>query len=539
MQVQTRDQASRSDSPGPARATGADSRAGLNRRDGAAGYDEVMRSGVRRLGWVIGAAVAACKSRPTPPARHGDAAVAAAVDTAAVAVDAATAERWGGAILVPSQPPLEFELVWDTGRATMAIPAQHLAATPLVDVASDGAVMTFTLVPAGAAPPDHARFRVERAADGQTARGTLAQHGGEYRVRMKRLGADEHVGAGPTRPQTPIPPFPYDLREAQYASADGTRLAGTLTVPRGGGRYPAVLLISGTGAQDRDETIAGHQPFWVLADHLTRAGIAVLRVDDRGVGGSGGDTAATDLDGKVADVAAGLAWLRQQPDLDGARLGLIGHSEGGLIAPMAASQPALRVGFVIALAGPGLPGRDVSLHQLAAQLRARGAAPALIDTAVAGQRALLDAQATSADPAVLTPVVEAHLAAMAAALPEAERAAVSGDARARLVADGVAGLASAASRSFSRTDPAPYWRQVTCPALALNGALDLQVLPDENLAAIAAANPAVTTRVLPGLNHLFQPARRGLPDEYPLIETTIDPAALDAIGAWLTTQLHR
>ena len=168
------------------------------------------------------------------------------------------------------------------------------------------------------------------------------------------------------------------------------------------------------------------------------------------------------------------------------------------------------------------------------------AAAALAQTSPLDElQALLDAQATSADPAVLTPVVEAHLAAMAAALPEAERAAVSGDARARLVADGVAGLASAASRSFSRTDPAPYWRQVTCPALALNGALDLQVLPDENLAAIAAANPAVTTRVLPGLNHLFQPARRGLPDEYPLIETTIDPAALDAIGAWLTTQLHR
>ncbi|MBL8623087.1 MAG: alpha/beta fold hydrolase [Myxococcales bacterium] len=457
----------------------------------------------------------------------------------------AAGERWGGAIEIAGQVPLEFELMWMPGpAATMAIPQQGLAATALVDVTATGNAMTFTLQPPGAAPAAYARFAVERAADGTTARGTLKQNGAELPVRMRRLADGEVVGAAPVRPQEPKPPLPYDAREASYASKDGTRLAGTLTVPRGGGPHPAVVLITGTGAQDRDESLAGHKPFLVLADHLTRHGVAVLRVDDRGVGGSGGDTAATDLDGKVEDALAGVAWLRQQPDIDGARVGLVGHSEGGVIAPMAASRPDARIAFIVLLAGPGVTGAQVSLRQLEQIMRVGGSDEATIKAAVDGQRVLLAAQARTADPVELRKAIEARIDQLAQLASPVERAQFTGDARTAMITNGLAGLASPASRSFSLTDPAPYLAKVRCPVLALGGSLDLQVAADENLAAIQAAlarggNPDVTVATLPGLNHLFQPARRGLIDEYAQIETTFDPAALERVSTWLTARAAR
>ena len=454
-----------------------------------------------------------------------------------------TAERWGGAIVIPNEPPLEFELRWTPStppRGTMAIPAQRLAATALTDVGATATTMTFTLEPAGAALAGFARFTVERSDDSQTARGTLAQHGATFPVRMRRITEDEVVADGPVRPQLPKPPFPYDARDAAYQSQDGTALAGTLTVPRGAGPHPAVVLITGTGAQDRDESLMGHRPFFVLADHLTRRGIAVLRVDDRGVGGSGGDTAATDLEGKTDDALAGIAWLARQPEIDPARLGLIGHSEGGVIAPMAATRAGVTppIAFVVLLAAPGVDGAEISLRQIELIMQVQGVAPDVVASRVASQRRLLDAQIATADPAVLRVAVAAHIDELAKMAPPAERAQLIGAARDAMIETSVATLTSPASRAFTMTDPAPILARLRCPVLALGGVLDLQVPAEANLAAIRAAlerggNRDVTTAALPGLNHLFQPAQRGLMEEYSLIETTFDPDALDRISDWL------
>ena len=496
---------------------------------------------VRGIVMIVLASAAACGSkreRQAPPP------VTAPADAAAAPASAPV--RWGGVIVIPAQPSLAFELVWTAGpppTATLAIPAQKLTATALTDVSDDGTTLRFTLALPGTAPSAHAVFAVKRGADGATGLGTLHQHGGELAVRLERLADGATVAAGPPRPQEPKPPFPYTEREARYTSADGTALAGTLTIPAGPGPHPAVVLITGTGAQDRDETIMGHKPFWVLADHLSRRGLAVLRVDDRGVGGSGGDTAATDLDGKVADALAGVAWLRTQPEIDPARVGLVGHSEGGTIAPMAASRADVTppIAFVVLLAAPGMTGREISLRQIELLLQAQDATPEIIARALAGQRTLLEAQARTDDPAELRAAVAAQLDGMASLLTEADRVAITGAAREQTLTAGVAQLASPASRSFSRTDPVPYLAATRCPVLALGGSLDLQVPATENLRAIAAAlgrggNRDVETVELPGLNHLFQPALRGRVEEYGLIDVTFDPAALDRVSTWLAAR---
>ena len=418
----------------------------------------------------------------------------------------------------------------------MAIPAQRLPATALVDVEVTATTMRFTLANAGGASA--ARFELTLAEDGKSARGKLRQNGTTFPVLFRRLTDDMHVGDG-SRPQDPRPPLPYGQREVGFTSRDGTRLAGTLSVPLGGGLHPAVLLISGSGVQDRDGSLMGHRPFLVLSDHLTRAGIAVLRVDDRGVGGSGGDTAAASIDDKVDDALAGLAWLAAQPGVDAAHLGLIGHSEGGAIAPLAAVRATSPgVAFVVLLAAPGVSGAELSLAQTEAQLRAVGAAESLITAQRASQATLLKAQLAGASGEALRAAVTAHVDRVAAIVPAAERASYEGAARQLMIDTSVAALATKASRSFSLLDPTVALARLHVPVLAMNGSLDLQVPATENLGKIQAAlaragNLDVSAVVLPGLNHLFQPARKGLPVEYPLIDVTLDPVVLDGIREWI------
>jgi pimeloyl-ACP methyl ester carboxylesterase len=442
-------------------------------------------------------------------------------------------ERWAGTITIPGDVPLIFELRIECGAepaAAMAIPVQHLEPTGLVDVSCGDTAMRFTLALPGVPDEGKARFAVERQPDG-TAAGTLHQNGADMRVTMRRLAEDEALPAAANRPQTPAPPFPYDERAASYASKDGTALAGTLTLPRGGGPFPAVILVTGTGTQDRDETLFGHKPFGVLADHLTRAGIAVLRVDDRGIGGSGGSTDDSGLETKVDDVLAGLTWLATQPEIDKARLGVIGHSEGGTIAPMAAaSSPA--VAFLVLLAAPAVPGGAIGEHQMEILMRAQHAPDSLIALRVKGQHELIARAVAGAGVDELRAAVHAHFDEL-----QAQAGVRLDDAtRATMEAASLAQLTTAAARSFLAIDPRPFLEKVTVPVLALWGSLDLQVDPAQNEAPMKAAlagNRDVVTKVLPGLNHLFQPAKLGIVDEYATIETTFDPSALDEITAWL------
>ena len=338
------------------------------------------------------------------------------------------------------------------------------------------------------------------------------------------------------RPQTPKPPFPYKALELKYPNKTaGIDLAGTLTLPEGQGPFPAVILISGSGAQDRDETIFEHRPFHVLADTLTRRGIAVLRVDDRGVGGSGGSVSKSTSDDFAGDVMAGIAVLKARPDIDGRKIGLMGHSEGGIIAPMVAARSS-DVAFIVMLAGTGLPGDEILMMQGRLIAKVMGASEKDLDKQKDLQKRLFGIMKTETDPKKARTAMREELKKLLNdASPEERKAAGDVDSFAE---NEIKKLESPWFRFFLKFDPRPTLEKVHCPVLALNGEKDLQVPPKEDLAEIAKAlkkggNTRVTTKELPGLNHLFQTCKTGAVSEYSEIEETIAPSALKVIGDWV------
>lgn len=333
------------------------------------------------------------------------------------------------------------------------------------------------------------------------------------------------------RPQTPQPPFPYDDEPVSFQSAAAhARLAGVLTMPRGAGPFPAVVLIAGSGPNDRDETIFGHKPFWVLADHLTRAGIAVLRYDKRGIGESGGDYAhATSLD-FAADAAAAVAFLRKRRAIDPSKIGLIGHSEGGIVAPIVAEKDSA-IAFIVLLAGPGLDGEEILKLQGPLVERAAGEPEAKIAETQdlnAQLYAIVKSSATQAQ-------IEAR------ARPILAQAAAKAGLPATTLNAQAAAIASNWFRFFLTYDPLPALRKVRCPVLVLAGSKDLQVPPAENLPRLRqalAANPAATVEELPGLNHLFQTAKTGALSEYAASEQTLSPVMLDTVTRWIEKRVR-
>ncbi|MGH6908871.1 MAG: alpha/beta hydrolase family protein [Phenylobacterium sp.] len=329
------------------------------------------------------------------------------------------------------------------------------------------------------------------------------------------------------RPQTPKPPFPYRTEDVSFDSAPGVRLAGTLTLPEGKGPFPAAILITGSGAQDRDESIMGHKPFMVLADALTRRGIAVLRTDDRGFGKSSGDFKAASGPDFVADAEAGIAYLRGRREIDGKRIGLIGHSEGGIIGPLAAVADP-QVAFVVMLAGPGVPSRELLAAQREAVARTAGLSPEAIAQNEATLSRLEQALADAPD-------LAQGEAAAAKVLIGAGMPADTANATVRQIA-------SPWYRWFIAYDPRPTLAKLRVPVLAMNGDKDVQVLAKQNLPAIREAlkgDPDATVAELPGLNHLFQTAPTGAPAEYARIEETMAPAALDMLADWVAAHVKR
>ncbi len=412
------------------------------------------------------------------------------------------------------------------GGLTGAInsPDQAMAGIPLSKVEVEGTGVRFE------AAAIAAEFEGQLAEDGDSIPGVWRQSGLELPVRLTRSA---RAPATPRRPQEPPDKVPYRVEEVAYDSLDpGVRLAGTLTVPASAGPFPAVLLITGSGPQDRDESLLGHRPFAVLADHLTLNGIAVLRVDDRGVGKSTGDFTAATSEDFADDAEAGFRWLRARPEVDRGKVGLLGHSEGAIVAPLvAAREPA--VAFLILLAAPGVPGEQILYRQGELILRAGGADEETVEASRALQRALFNAVRDAADGATAHAAARAVLSRRAKALegPERDQAEAMFDLQA-------AEVASPWFRFFLRHDPAPVLAKVRCPVLAVWGEKDLQVPPDQNRppleAALAAGgNQRVAARVLPGLNHLLQPAMTGHPGEYGQIEETIDTVALQLIVFWI------
>lgn len=325
---------------------------------------------------------------------------------------------------------------------------------------------------------------------------------------------------------------PYRAQPVTFQNrAAGITLAGTLTVPAGRGPFPAVVLIAGSGPHDRNETIFGHKPFLVLADYLTRRNIAVLRYDKRGVGGSGGTEATATTVDFAADAQAAFDYLRALPQIDARRVGLIGHSEGGVIASMLAARDR-HVAFIVLLAGPGVRGDRLLTAQVQAILAAAGVPRQRVQRRVEQERDLLS-------------IVEQQAAGDAAEQAQL-RQQLSRMAPPARVEAAIRRLDTPWFRYFLRYDPAPTLAKVRCPVLALFGAKDVQVPPALNLPAVrralrAGGNRDFQVLELPGLNHLFQRARTGEPNEYASIHSTMDPAALQTVAVWIvkhTTSTH-
>ena len=338
------------------------------------------------------------------------------------------------------------------------------------------------------------------------------------------------------RQQTPEAPFPYKEREITALHSAGFLLQGTLTIPDGEGPYPCAVLISGSGQQDRDESILGHKPFLVIADFLTRNGIAVLRYDDRGVGGSVVEDIALLQNATTEDFASDAAVMvhaaRLHPEIDPRRVGVIGHSEGGIIGPMVAiNDDALS--FVVLLAGPGVPGHEILLLQQSLILKSQGATDEQIDrveNASLSMYELLDAGASYEEVADL--MVELSMVQL-----EVQGISVNQEEFNQLVLSGQKQLFSPWMKYFLFYDPAPTIAAVDCPILAMNGSLDLQVDSRQNLPVIAqsveAAGGNITIAEFENLNHLFQPTNTGAISEYGQIDVTFDEQALEYMTVWL------
>jgi hypothetical protein len=331
------------------------------------------------------------------------------------------------------------------------------------------------------------------------------------------------------RPQTPAAPFPYESTDVTIESGTGTKikLAGTLVLPTSDKKLAAVVLITGSGPQDRDETILEHKPFLVIADHLARQGIAVLRYDDRGVGKSTGDFDSAVTEDFMADAESAWKFLAQHPQIDSSKIGMLGHSEGSSVAIGVASQNP-KVAFLILMAGAGWDGRKIVVEQtleMARRQKTPAATLAALQTLMEQHSDLALRNANAAEYEQEVDKIVAAFLAVADVPADAEatsKAALSG----RLKQ-----LNNAWYRDFLQRDPSKLLPQVKQPILAVWGSEDVQVPASGNrdsmqAALISTSNPLNRLEILPGLNHLLQPCKTGMVDEYESIETTIAPLAL-------------
>jgi uncharacterized protein len=344
-------------------------------------------------------------------------------------------------------------------------------------------------------------------------------------------------------PPEPAEPPPYAVTDVTFRSA-GITLAGTLTLPDGPGPHPAIVLVSGSGAQDRDgvnPSLPGYAPSRWLADHLTRHGVAVLRFDERGIGASGGDHHSASTADLADDVEAAVGFLRGHDAVDRWRVGILGHSEGGVIAAMVAARRP-EVAFVISMAGSAVPYAELVVTQVERISEAMGLAPEEVEEATRAQLRAMELALAEDWDAVEELVAELTLAQLET-FPEPQREAL-GDLEAvarQQAAAQVAAFQEPWLSFFLRHDPAADWRRVTVPVLALFGELDVQVDVDQNLAALrsalsAAGNDDLTVVVFEDANHLFQRAVTGGPDEYVTLEMAFLPGFLGTISDWLAAR---
>lgn len=415
--------------------------------------------------------------------------------------------------------------------ATLGIPEEGLADLPVADAAMKGGVLRLHDKATGGT------FEGKPNKESTEIVGTWKQFDLSFPVTLKSVPKAPDT----SRPQDPKKPFPYAEDEITFENKKARiTLAGTLTCPKTKGPHPVALLISGAGPNDRNQALGGHKPFLVLSDHLTRNGIAVLRVDDRGVGRSTGRHDEATIRDFADDVLAGVEYLKSRKEIDATRIGLIGHSEGGVVAPMVAAE-SKDIAFVVLLAGSGLRGDEILHLQGESVYRAGGAQ----DKDVATQRKLQDvlfkAVQAHADYQEARKQVQTDLNALSKTLSEEDRAdLVASEPTLDLQ---LRKLMTPYFRHFLRHDPRSDHGKVRCPVLAINGGRDLLVPPKQNLPEIEKAlrnggNRDVTVKELPGLNHFFQTAKTGSVAEVAAIQETLAPIALNAVSDWILVRVR-
>lgn len=356
--------------------------------------------------------------------------------------------------------------------------------------------------------------------------GTWSQNGQTIPLRLERSEASASRLKRPQLEAIAARPASYASTELSFANPTGGHsLAGTLTIPQDKGPFPAVVLVHGSGPNDRDGTILEHKLFLVMADHLSSRGIAVLRYDKRGVKRSGGVYKDATTHDFATDAEAAVAFLRSRPEVDAGRIGVLGHSEGGLIAPMVAARDP-KLGFVVMLAGPGVRGELLMVEQIALGAKSRGMPDALVEKERELNRALFAA-------IVAEPRLDVAGARARQMMEEAERKGIlpPGTAAPRAKA-----FVTPWFHAFLRHEPGPVLQSVRQPILVLNGERDQQVPAELDLSAIRVAlkdNPRAVVKELPALNHLFQTARTGAVSEYAEIEESMAPLALDTVSDWI------
>ncbi|WP_440959775.1 alpha/beta hydrolase family protein [Oceanicaulis sp. LC35] len=430
--------------------------------------------------------------------------------------------RWEGQ-LVRSDTTLDFALKIQTSgedtRATLDSISQAAYDIPITNLNRIGDTVSFQ-VPA-------ANVTYQGQLEGDRMSGDWMRPG--YDTVTVTFDRVSNTVEAPNRPQTPQAPFPYIIEDVRIDNpdAEGVTLTGSLTLPQGDGPFPGVVLISGSGPQDRDETVWTHQPFAVLADHLTRQGIAVLRYDDRGYANSTGEFASATSYDFASDATAVADWMRNHPRISA--VGLAGHSEGGLIAPIVAAQE-VDTAFVILLAGPGTPGHRFIIDQIVANSDAMGVDPADTQARVSVMETLVDAARHARDQASAEAALDGLLSQQSL-----DTLQVPDDQKQIFI--------NSMSRDWYRAlvnyDPADWFSQIEQPVLALQGSLDLQIVAESNvrgLEMILADHPDAQIVMLEGRNHMFQNAQTGLMTEYAQIEETMDPEAMQIIADWINAR---
>lgn len=370
--------------------------------------------------------------------------------------------------------------------------------------------------------------------DGDSISGTFNQGGVSFPLVLKQ--SDKPIY---NRPQEPKPPFPYKVEEIAFPNKkDKIDLAGTLTIPDSAGTFPAVVLIAGSGPLDREETVFGHKPFLVIADYLTRNGFAVLRYDKRGLFQSGGDFASATVEDFATDAEAAINYLKTRKEVDKSTIGLIGHSEGGMVAPMIAAQNK-NVDFVILMAAPGIKSTEIVLEQNRLSLDAMNIEPENMEKSLTMLKEILNGLTKWEGTVPNQTVLRDQLSQLWEQLPLLVKLKQKKE---PFVRSQYNQMVKPGYRSFLKVNPADYLEKLKCPVLAINGEKDTQVNASANLKAIhialqKAGNNDVEIKSYPNLNHLFQDCETGNADEYSKIEQTISPDVLEDMMKWMKRQV--